>query len=62
MKPGQLFTYNGTIYRAKRRTNHCYGCDLNKMFGPNVCPNIVDSRNGKRPLTCAIDNIVFKKV
>lgn len=54
-KPGQLATINNVVYRAKRRKNGCQGCSLNDI----TCPNIVDSRIGKRPLACSLDDVIF---
>lgn len=58
-KPGQFCTINKTVYRAKRRTNGCYGCALNNFIS---CPNIVDSRNGTPALECAINDIILTRV
>lgn len=58
-KPGQFCTINGIVYRAKRRINKCKGCALDNIF---TCPNIVDSRNGIRPLECSLYNIILVKV
>lgn len=59
-KPGQFCTINGVVYRAKKRESlSCYGCALNS---PILCPNIVDIRNGKRPLECSGNGIIFYKV
>ena len=44
-KPGQYTWINGVQYRAKRRICGCNGCALDDLLR---CPNIVDSRNGKR--------------
>ena len=57
-KPGQLCTINRVVYRAKKRTHKCYGCALNN----HMCPNIVDARNGVRPLECAIEGIILVRV
>ena len=58
-KPGQYFWLNGVQYRAKRRTHGCTGCSLDDFY---ICPNIVDSRNGQRPLQCANNNIILVRV
>lgn len=58
-KPGQLCTINNTVYRARKRHNGCEGCSLNSLI---LCPNIVDSRNGKQLLECAITNIILVKI
>ena len=58
-KPGQYFWLNGVQYRAKRRTHGCNGCALDDVF---LCPNIVDSRNGIRPLDCSLNDIILVRV
>lgn len=60
-KPGQFCTINNVLYRAKRREPGlgCKGCVLDSLI---ACPNIVDSRNGIRPLDCTGDDIIFVKV
>ena len=58
MKAGQFVSIDGSVYRCKKRTSGCTGCVLNSFIR---CPNIVDFRNGQRPLSCAIDNIIFVK-
>ena len=57
-KPGQFYWHNGILYRAKKRTFRCHGCALDNF----LCPNIVDSRNGVRPLDCALNNIILVHV
>lgn len=57
-KPGQLCTINNVVYRAKRRTDGCQGCDLNSL---DKCPNITDYR-AEKPLKCALNDIILKKV
>lgn len=58
-KPGQLYTINGVLYRAKRRTDGCFGCSLNSVL---LCPNVVDARNGHKPFDCNNYDIIFVKV
>lgn len=58
-KPGQFCTINNVLYRAKRRQSGCKGCSLDSF---EDCPNIVDSRNGVRPLDCSTDDIIFVRV
>ena len=58
-KPGQFCIINGVLYRGKKRSEGCRGCDLNSFA---TCPNIVDSRNGTPLLDCTINNIILKKV
>lgn len=57
-KSGQFFKFNGSIYRARKRTNGCKGCVLNNII---LCPNIVDSRNGTPPLECESWDIILTK-
>ena len=57
-KPGQLCMINNVLYRARKRVNGCFGCSLNS---PMLCPNIVDCRNGVRPLQCDGNNIILVK-
>lgn len=59
-KPGQLCTINNTVYRAKRATERCNGCDLDNFY---TCPNIVDMRNKTEPpILCQIHRIILKRV
>ncbi len=58
-RPGQLCTINGVVYRAVWRTNGCKGCAFNDF---ELCPNIVDSRNGKKPLKCSDGYFILQKV
>ena len=58
-KPGQYTWVNGVQYRAKRRICGCNGCALDDLLR---CPNIVDSRNGKRLLKCSENNIILTRV
>lgn len=58
-KPGQFCTINRTLYRAKHRENGCRGCALDDILR---CPNIVDSRNGTRPLECSLNDIILVRV
>ena len=57
-KPGQLTVIDGIYYRAHKRTNGCYGCALKSIV---LCPNVVDARNGVKPLECATNNIILKR-
>lgn len=59
LKPGQICTIDGYVFRAKRRTNGCEGCALDSLI---LCPNIVDSRNGVRQLDCTIDGIILQRI
>jgi hypothetical protein len=58
-KPGQYTWINGVQYRAKRRICGCNGCALDDFFR---CPNIVDCRNGKKPLECYDNDIILVRV
>ena len=58
-KPGQFCIINKVLYRAKKRTCGCTGCALDNFL---LCPNIVDSRNGKRLLECSLNNIILVRV
>ena len=58
-KPGQFYCLNDVLYPAKRRTDGCKGCALNDL---SMCPNIVDSRFGTKPLGCSLDDIIFVRV
>ena len=58
-RPGQLCTINNIVYRAYKRTEDCYGCDLNKFM---LCPNIVDRRYEEPPLLCGLKGIIFKRI
>lgn len=58
-RPGQYTWINGVQYRAKRRTYGCNGCVLDDFL---LCPNIVDRRNGKRPLECYNKDIILVRV
>lgn len=58
-KPGQLITLNNCVYRAKKRTFGCNGCDLNSI---TLCPNIVDRRFEEPPLLCGITGIILKRI
>jgi len=57
-KPGQFTMINGILYRAKRRTDGCKGCDLDDI---TLCPNVTDSRTGDKPLECSLSDIILKK-
>ena len=57
-KPGRFFKFNGSVFRARKRTNGCKGCVLNNII---LCPNIVDSRNGTPPLECELWGIILTK-
>ena len=57
-KPGQIVSIgDGSLYRAKRRTSGCEGCDLNDL---RLCPCVRDKR-AKPVINCGLDNIVLKK-
>ena len=58
-KPGQFCTINGTVYRARKRTNDCHGCALDNII---LCPNIVDPRYGTPKLDCVLNNIILTRV
>lgn len=57
IKPGQLITISNAVYRAKKRTGGCAGCDLNDVF---TCPCMPDSRFGAR-YNCSLHGIILKK-
>ena len=59
IKPGQFATINGTVYRAKKRSDGCKGCDLDSL---TLCPCIVDRRHEEPKYNCALSDIIFKKV
>ena len=58
-KPGQLTVINGVYYRAQKRTTGCCGCALKSIV---LCPNVVDARNGVKPLECTANNIILKRI
>ena len=58
-KPGQFYSIDGTIFRAKKRSNGCKGCALNDFF---LCPNMTDSRNRETVLECATEGIILVRV
>lgn len=60
-KPGQLCTINNVVYRAKKRTNGCDGCDLDSILR---CPNIYDYRQSFNPkkIDCTIKGIILKRI
>ena len=58
-RPGQLCTINNVVYRARSRTNGCIGCAFNSLL---LCPNIADSRNGHKKLSCFENNIILKRI
>lgn len=59
LKPGNLATIHNTVYRAKKRTNGCEGCDLNDFFR---CPMIVDKRREEPKIDCLLHGVILKKV
>mgnify|MGYP003302757979 CR=1 FL=1 len=58
LKPGQLCTFRGHVYRAKRKTNSCEGCAFNHNV--YVCPVMI-AKTSKR-IDCLLDNIILTKV
>lgn len=58
-KPGQFFTYNNVVYRAKKRTKGCNGCALNNYVS---CPNIKDARTNNKRLECESNNIILVRM
>lgn len=59
LKPGQLCTINQQVYRAKKRTIGCLGCDLDHYL---KCPNIVFANvTGEPKLNCIEHAIILKK-
>ncbi len=60
-KPGQLCTINEAVFRAKKREPGagCKGCALEDI---DLCPNVVDSRNGVPVLNCSINDIILKRI
>lgn len=59
IKPGQFCTINHILYRAKKRTHYCDGCDLNSVY---VCPNIKRDNTTQKRVSCAQTGIIFKRV
>lgn len=64
LKPGQLCTINGVLYRAKKRNVRnfleCTGCALNDFF---TCPNICYANyNKQKQIDCDKYNIILTKV
>ena len=57
-KPGQFLYVNDQLFRAKKRSFGCAGCDLNNVF---TCPMVTDRRSPLK-FNCAIDSIVLKRV
>ena len=59
LRPGNICTINSVRYRAKKRINFkCTGCALDRI---DLCPNVVDSRNGHKVLSCKEDDIILVK-
>lgn len=58
-RPGQFTVIHGIHYRAHKRTDGCKGCDLDDIC---LCPNIVDSRGGKKLLECSLNDIILKRL
>jgi hypothetical protein len=58
LKPGQLCIINGTLYRAKKRTDGCSGCSLDNFF---VCPSI-KLKNKSGLLDCYSMGIILVRV
>lgn len=56
LKPGQLCTINNVVYRAKRRTCGCRGCDLDSFA---ICPNVVDRRIRGNKVECCLDDVIL---
>ena len=56
LKPGQFYTYNGKVYRLKRRMDGCKGCALRN---PIVCPGVKDSKTGSQIIDCQLYNVIF---
>lgn len=59
LKPGQFYTLNGVLYRAKKRTDGCIGCVLDSLI---KCPNIVDRRTEKPEIDCVTSGTIFVRV
>lgn len=60
IRAGQLCTINHTVYRAKKRTCGCRGCDLDDFL---LCPNIIDTRyKTSRPIACGDGNVILKRI
>ncbi|MEE3413888.1 MAG: hypothetical protein VZR53_00770 [Prevotella sp.] len=60
IKPGQFWSCNGCIVRARKRTSGCTGC----LYEDSIilCPD-VRTRNGdnsNKP-NCLLNNIIFVK-
>jgi len=60
LKPGQLCTINGNVYRARKRTSGCFGCIFYDCFF--TCPGVKDSRTKKRKIDCVLNAIILEKV
>jgi hypothetical protein len=60
LKPGQLCTLNGTVYRAKKKTAGCEGCHFNRNVF--MCPAVTNMRSNKCKLDCQLDGIILQKL
>ena len=59
IKPGQFWSYNGCIVRARKRKSGCTGC----LYEDNImlCPDMkTKNQNAERP-NCVLNNIIFTK-
>jgi hypothetical protein len=59
VKPGQFVSIDGQVYRTKKRVDKCKGCDLDNIL---LCPCVIDSRNGEKPIDCEASNIIIKRL
>lgn len=57
-KPGQLYMYNGKLYRFKKATDICKGCCLDSIM---LCPNIIDRRFDINDLDCLKNGLILVK-
>lgn len=60
LRPGQLCTLNGSVYRAKRKIAGCEGC----YFSKNIftCPAVINMKSSKCKLDCQLDGIILHKL
>lgn len=58
MKPGQFYTYEGILYRLKKRTAGCKGCYFEDA--PLMCPGVVVK--GVQKMNCVLHKVVLTKV
>lgn len=56
-KAGQMFCWNGMMFRLKHKTDNCKGCWFEKKL---FCPNIPD-KNGVRAFNCLLNPLIFTK-